>query len=94
MRAVWLVPAVLAAGLALVTLDQRSGLPAWFRLRDELADSEARIAGLTARADVLRGEIEALEKDPFALERAIREELGLARAGERIVRFSPSAPAD
>ena len=94
MRSVWLVPAVVIAGLALVTLDQRSGLPAWSRLRDELVASQERIAALTARADALRGEIEALEKDPFAIERAIREELGLARSGERVVRFSEPGPTD
>ena len=68
-------------------LDQKSGLPAWLRLQDELAASQARIAALSARAETLRSEIAALEKDPFALERAIREELGLARPGERVVRF-------
>lgn len=87
MKAYWLVPAVLAAGLGIVVLDQKSGLPAWLRLQDELAASKARIAALSARAETLRSEIAALEKDPFALERAIREELGLARPGERVVRF-------
>lgn len=91
MRAYWLVPAVMAAGLALVMLDQESGFPAWLRLRGELSASEARIAVLSARAETLRNEIEALEQDPFALERAIREELGLARPGERIVRFTERA---
>ena len=94
MRAFWLVPAVLAAGLAWVVLDRESGLPAWFRLNGELAASQSRIAALTARADSLRSEIRALERDPFAVERAIREELGLARPGERIVRFAPSVPID
>lgn len=88
MRAYWLVPAVVAAGLALVMLDQKSGVPAWWRLRSELAASQERIAVLSTRADALRAEIDAFERDPFALERAIREELGLARPGERVVRFS------
>lgn len=88
MRAYWLVPAVIVAGLAVVVLDQKSGLPAWFRLRDDLSASQARIATLTARGDGLRREIAALERDPFELERAIREELGLARPGERIIRFA------
>jgi cell division protein FtsB len=87
-RAYWLVPAVIAAGLALVVLDQKSGLPAWFRLRGDLSASQARIATLTARGEGLRREIAALERDPFELERAIREELGLARPGERIIRFA------
>ena len=94
MRAYWLVPAVMAAGLAIVMLDQKSGLPAWLRLRAELTASQARIDALSARAKTLREEIEALERDPFAIERAIREELGLARPGERVVRFSQPVPVD
>lgn len=94
MRAYWLVPAVMAAGLALVMLDQKSGLPAWLRLRAELTASQARIEALASRAETLREEIDALERDPFAIERAIREELGLARPGERVVRFSQPVPVD
>lgn len=94
MKAYWLVPAVMAAGLALVMLDQESGVPAWLRLRGELEASEARIAVLSARADALRSEITALERDPFALERAIREELGLARPGEQVVRFIEPGRSD
>ncbi len=94
MRAYWLVPAVIAAGLALVVFDQKSGLPAWFRLRDDLAASHARKEILSNRDDELRREIEALERDPFATERAIREELGLARPGERIIRFAEPIPTD
>lgn len=75
-------------------LDQKSGLPAWLRLRAELTASQARIEVLSARANTLREEIEALERDPFAIERAIREELGLARPGERVVRFSQPVPVD
>jgi cell division protein FtsB len=84
----------MAAGLALVMLDQKSGLPAWLRLRAELTASQARIEALSARAKTLREQIEALEQDPFAIERAIREELGLARPGERVVRFSQPVPVD
>jgi len=84
----------MAAGLAIVMLDQKSGLPAWLRLRAELTASQARIDALSARAKTLREEIEALERDPFAIERAIREELGLARPGERVVRFSQPVPVD
>jgi len=93
-RAYWLVPAVVAAGLALVMLDQKSGVPAWLRLRAELSASHARIEVLSRRAETLRREIDSLESDPFAVERAIREELGLARPGERVVRFSQAVPVD
>jgi len=77
-----------------VVFDQKSGLPAWFRLRDDLSASQARIAQLTTRGNGLRREIAALERDPFELERAIREELGLARPGERIIRFAEPDTTD
>jgi cell division protein FtsB len=37
--------------------------------------------------EALRAEVRALERDPFSLERAIREDLDLAKPGEVIVRF-------
>ena len=87
MRADWLVPAVIAAGLVVAFIDQESGIPAWLRARSDLQDSQARIETLTRETETLRGEIRSLETDPFELERAIREELELAREGEVIVRF-------
>ena len=87
MRAVWLVPVMLLAVLAVAVLDRESGLPTWLRLRGELVDSDARVAALGRETGSLRRQIDALQKDPFALERAIREDLELARPGEIVVRF-------
>lgn len=89
LRAYWLVPAVVFVGFVLVSLDQASGLPAWGRLRAELKGSQGRIEVLRERAVGLRSEIDSLEEDPSSLERAIREELELARPGEVVVRFAP-----
>ena len=57
----------------------------------------ADVRAARARADALRDDIEhkraqarALERDPLAIERAIREDLGLARPGELVVRLRGS----
>ena len=59
----------------------------WLRLRSDLADSSERVAALKRSAEALQIQIEALESQPFALEKAIREDLELARPGEVVVRF-------
>ena len=78
----------IAAVFALAVGGQQSGLPAWFALRSELAAARARIGALSERTAALRIEIDALEQHEFALERAIREDLELARPGEIVVRFA------
>ena len=88
MRAYLIVPAVLAVGLAVTLTDQTSGLPTWLRLSAELDDSQARIIALEAETAGLRAQIDALSANDFALERAIREDLQLARPGELVVRFA------
>ncbi len=87
MRAFWLIPALFAAVLVLAATDRESGLPMWLELRQELRESERRISQLQSEAKTLQSEIEALEDDPLAVERAIREVLKLARPGETVVRF-------
>ena len=93
LRAHWLVPTILGIGLVLSLADGESGLLPWYELRQELEGSRDRIATLGQRVESLDHEISALERDPFALERAIREELELARPGEVVIRFSPQPSA-
>jgi cell division protein FtsB len=94
LRAYWLLPVIAAAGLALTLADRESGLVVWYETHEELEVSRDRIAALNTRVDTLKSEIVALERDPFALERAIREELELARPGEIVVRFAPPSMSD
>jgi len=94
LKAYWLVPGILLAGLGLSLADRESGLVAWYKMRGELEVSRARIASLQERVETLEFEINALETDPFALERAIREDLELARPGEVVVRFAPLSTRD
>jgi cell division protein FtsB len=74
-------------------LDQESGIGIWLELREDLSGSAARAAQLVRENDEMRREIEMLEADPAALDRAIREELDVALPGEIVVRFTNSEGA-
>ena len=87
MKAFLLIPALVSAAILLAAADDESGIRMWLRLRSDLEASGERIAGLQAEIAGLRVEVRDLETDPFALERAIREDLRLARPGETVVRF-------
>lgn len=87
MKAAWLVPGFALLALAVAALDEDSGLARWRHLRAELADSDTRIAELNAEVASLREEAKRLESEPFAIERAIREELELVRPGQELVRL-------
>ena len=94
MRITWVAPLLLAAVAVVAIADADSGIPMWFRLRHDVADVERRVAALVRQTDGLREQIVALESEPFALERAIREDLELALPGEIIVRFDRRARRD
>jgi cell division protein FtsB len=93
-RTTWLAPLVLAAVAFLASVDGQSGITMWFRLRDDVALSATRVDNLARETEDLKDQIEALENEPFALERAIREDLELARPGEIIVRFDRNGGRD
>jgi cell division protein FtsB len=78
---------VLAAVAFLASVDGQSGIPMWLRLRDDVAEAATRLDALARETQDLEDQIDALENEPFALERAIREDLELARPGEILVRF-------
>lgn len=80
----------LALALALALVDGDTGLRAWWRTTSELRSARSANAERAERNEALRRELDALEHQPFALERAIREDLGLARPGEVVVRFRRS----
>ena len=61
------------------------------RQRADLENSDERIAKLEAENTRLKQEIESLERDAFAIERAIREDLEYARVGETVIRV-PDEP--
>ncbi len=87
MRAWLLVPLLCTAALGIAALDDSSGLRTWWRLREDVRSSQETLDRLRADDERLRQAVLALEKDPFAVERAIREDLGWARPGEVVVVF-------
>ena len=82
-----LVPLLLSAVIVLAAVDEKSGLPMWLKLRNDLENSNDRIAQLEFELRALQEEVHALESSPLALERAIREDLEFARPGETVIRF-------
>jgi len=93
LRPIWWVPILVLAAAAWADLDERAGVPAWRRLRGELLEVRTRIARFEGEIGALRREAEGLERDEFALERAIREDLGLALPGESLVRLGAGGRA-
>ena len=95
-RRLWWIPVLAFAAAGAAALDERTGVPAWRRLRDDLTAVNARIEILRGDIAALRGEVLALESDSFAVERAIREDLGLAQPGESVVRLDvrPTSPGE
>lgn len=87
MRALGLGTFVIVMLAISALLDHESGIGIWLELREDLAVSSDRVEQLARENEALRQEIELLEVEPAALERAIREELDLARPGEIVVRF-------
>lgn len=60
----------------------------WRTLRENVAAEQAAIARLVAEIDSMGQEVEALETDPTAQERAARERFGMLRPGELIYRIA------
>jgi cell division protein FtsB len=83
---VW-VPAIVVLAVVAAALDDERGIRTWFRLQGDLAAAELRIAALSQDIETHKALVEALTSDPFAIERAIREELWYAREGETLVRL-------
>ncbi len=74
-----------ALGLALLSVADEAGFRRYFRLRREVAALEARTEALRAQNAKLAAEVEALGKDPRAIEQAAREELGFVKPGEVVL---------
>jgi len=88
-RGILVIPVVLVVVGLHVALDEDAGVRRWLHLRAELADSRERIARLEDEVARLRRGAERLQGDRFAIEQAIREELGLAAPGQQVVWLRP-----
>ena len=87
MKALLLAATLVAATLVYAAFDTDAGIGNWLRLQGELRESQARNASLRAEIAALEAEANALERGGFAVERAIREELGFVRADETLLRL-------
>lgn len=86
----WIVLAVLG-GLAVTAVFGDAGVFALRHLRGELAALRREVEALEAENARLAQAIAELREDPAVIERIAREELGLVRPGERVLRFPRSA---
>jgi cell division protein FtsB len=86
------IPILALAAAGWSAFDERSGIPAWRRMRSDSLAAHARIEVLRGDIEALRREADALAGDDFAVERAIREDLGLALPGESVVRLDGRRP--
>jgi cell division protein FtsB len=84
--------AIVAAAIGVAVADESTGIRTWLELREDLRVAQQRVAELEARIESRESEAEALRSDPAALEEAIREDLGLARPGEIVVRGLDGTP--
>lgn len=92
MRGLLWIPALVVGALLCAAVDEGSGLRKSRQLRSDLQVAERRIASLRQEIDQLRRETAQLESDPFAIERAIREDLEWSRPDETLVRLAPAEP--
>jgi cell division protein FtsB len=87
-RGLLLIPALIALVAVYAAVDPDSGIGTWRRMRADLLSAEVLIDGLRNEIAALEQGNEALESDAFAIETAIREDLELARPGERVLRLT------
>jgi cell division protein FtsB len=86
-RGLLLIPALVALAAVYAAVDPDSGIGTWRRMRADLQSAEVRIDGLRDEIAALEHSNVELESDAFAIEAAIREDLELARPGERVLRL-------
>lgn len=64
-----------------------SGFMRVSRLMQEMHTLERDLASLRAQSETLARTIECLRSDPVCIEKSAREDLGMAREGEIILKF-------
>ena len=64
------------------------------RARVELREARVELERLKEENDSLRAWADSLENDRWTLERIAREEHGLVKEGEEVVRTTPGEPPD
>jgi len=85
-----IILAVAVVGAPALMLSQE-GIPRLRTLKAEMQQVEAENAEITESIRQLRAEVERLKRDPRAVERIARDELGLVRNNEVVFQF-PAHP--
>jgi cell division protein FtsB len=81
--------AVAVIALAIAAFGGQSLGRAW-HMKQEVDALEREIASLRADTDRLSAAVARLRSDPESIEQVAREELGLVKPGERILKLPPS----
>ena len=85
------VGAVVAVALALGVFGA-TGYLRVAHLKNEIHALEEDLTSLRARTDELTRGIECLRSDPACIEKSAREDLGMVRRGETILKFPARPP--
>ena len=84
----WLItPALVFCAGLVAWLDTHNGVESWTQHREHLRAARERIAVLEAEIEARAKRGAAISGDEFALEAAIREDMGFARPGEIVIRL-------
>ena len=86
------IPALILASIVASTIWGGNGVRTRTNLRRELAEANLRLAALDQENARLLRDLAMLEKDPYALERAVAEEISYGRPGTTIYRFDAPDP--
>jgi cell division protein FtsB len=89
----WIVAAVLGVLLITAFLGDNGIFQLW-RLQAEVEALHREVQALEAENERLARAIAELRNDPGVIERLAREELGLVRPGERVLRFPRATRPD
>jgi cell division protein FtsB len=94
----WRRHARLILGMALVALAVHDifgahGFLAMRRTQRQIAEITGNIDRLNRENTALADQVQSLKTDPKAIERIAREEMGLARPGEVIIKLPPPDPS-
>jgi cell division protein FtsB len=81
------LPAALVVGAVYMTVAGKSGLLARHSLKQRVQTTEQAVAAVKERNALKRARIEALKRDPEALQRAAADELLVAPPGATVYRF-------
>ena len=83
--------ALVSAGLGVVTVGLLvfggAGLVRVWQMKQEMLAIEREIRALRAEADRLSRTVDRLRDDPALIEQIAREELGMVKGGEKVLKF-------